>query len=293
MLRCWFKVPQRSARVKRRAALARPGAQARSGPAARVPSSGLKAGVPCGGVLWLTRHGLLTLGASIALVVLCGCGPRRESSAPMRATPTVPARLTTPSTPAQERPTPAQEGTLTLSTATTTPPPAMPSTPVPAAAATPTPTTSPLPRPTMTSIPALTATPLPAPTITPTPMPTPMPTATATPLPVPTLGPPPATLLPTATVNPAYATAEAAITPRATLAPHYPSYEVGAYYFSGWSHGPNDNLNPLLMGRYQISEPLIGWYDDTQTAVDQSIAQAADAGIDLFAFDWYAIARAP
>ena len=104
---------------------------------------------------------------------------------------------------------------------------------------------------------------------------------------------PTATLLATATVNPADATTEAAITPRATLAPRYPSYEVGAYYFSGWSHGPNNNLNPLLMGRYQTSEPLIGWYDDTQAAVDRSIAQAADAGIDFFAFDWYDIARSP
>ncbi|HZS90157.1 MAG TPA: hypothetical protein VFE42_22005, partial [Chloroflexota bacterium] len=26
------------------------------------------------------------------------------------------------------------------------------------------------------------------------------------------------------------------------LAAAYPSYMVGAYYFSGWSHGPNDNL---------------------------------------------------
>ena len=139
----------------------------------------------------------------------------------------------------------------------------------------------------MTSTPARTATPLPAPTITPTP------TATATPLAVPSIVAPKATILPTATVNPASATAEAAITRRATLAPHYPSYEVGAYYFSGWSHGPNNNLNPLLMGRYQAIEPLIGWYDDTQTAVDQSIAQAADAGIDFFAFDWYHIARSP
>jgi Glycosyltransferase WbsX len=113
------------------------------------------------------------------------------------------------------------------------------------------------------------------------------------------MGAPKATLLPPATVNPADAAGETAITlpfihvPRATLAPHYPSYEVGTYYFSGWSHGPNDNLNPLLMRRYQTSEPLIGWYDDTQTAVDQSIAQAADAGIDFFAFDWYDIARSP
>src|SRR5436309_12816494 len=67
---------------------------------------------------WLTRHRLLALGASIAVLVLCGCGARRESAAPMLATPTPPARLTTPSPATQERPPPAQEGTSTL-TATT------------------------------------------------------------------------------------------------------------------------------------------------------------------------------
>src|SRR5205823_14519579 len=76
---------------------------------------------------WLTRHGLLALGASIALLVLSGCGSRRESAGPIPATPTVPPRLTTPSAPTQKRPTPAQESTSTLSTATTTPTPTTPS----------------------------------------------------------------------------------------------------------------------------------------------------------------------
>ena len=73
----------------------------------------------------------------------------------------------------------------------------------------------------------------------------------------------------------------------------YPRYEVGAYYFSGWSHGQNNNISRLLTGRMRASEPLIGWYDDSQAQVDKAIAQAADAGIDFFAFDWYDIARSP
>ena len=80
--------------------------------------------------------------------------------------------------------------------------------------------------------------------------------------------------------------------PRADAAA-YASYQVGAYYFSGWSHGPNDNLSPLLLGPLRLSEPLIGWYDDSQTAVDQTIDQAANAGISFFAFDWYDVAQSP
>ena len=72
-----------------------------------------------------------------------------------------------------------------------------------------------------------------------------------------------------------------------------PSYLVGAYYFSGWSHGQNDNLTPLLLGtplrRY---EPLIGWYDDSQARVDRAIDQAAGAGVGFFAFDWYNLSHA-
>ncbi len=75
-----------------------------------------------------------------------------------------------------------------------------------------------------------------------------------------------------------------------TLAAAHPSYEVGAYYFSGWSHGQNNNINPLLTRTFAGSEPLTGWYDDTQQEVDQTVKQAADAGIGFFAFDWYDIA---
>ncbi len=110
--------------------------------------------------------------------------------------------------------------------------------------------------------------------------------------------PPTATAVP-ATATPsavsATATPVATATPagRTSLAAAYRSYEVGAYYFSGWSHGQNDNISQLLTGRMHASEPLIGWYDDSQSQVDKSIAQAANAGIDFFAFDWYDIARSP
>jgi hypothetical protein len=68
------------------------------------------------------------------------------------------------------------------------------------------------------------------------------------------------------------------------LAAVYPRYEVGAYYFSGWSHRQNNNITRLLTGRMHASEPLIGWYDDSQAQVDKAINQAADAGIDFFAY---------
>ncbi len=80
---------------------------------------------------------------------------------------------------------------------------------------------------------------------------------------------------------------------RSPLAPAHHSYEVGAYYFSGWSHGQNDNLTSLLTGRLRSAQPLIGWYDDSQGQVDKNIVQAAGAGIDFFAFDWYDTQASP
>lgn len=71
-------------------------------------------------------------------------------------------------------------------------------------------------------------------------------------------------------------------------------YQIGTYYFSGWSHGQNDNLTAVLtqspLRRY---EPLDGWYDDSQSQVDKQIVRASNAGIDFFAFDWYDTSRSP
>jgi len=65
-------------------------------------------------------------------------------------------------------------------------------------------------------------------------------------------------------------------------------YELGAYYFSGWSHAPNNNLTPILTrGPLSRYEPLISWYDDSQLQVDRNINQAVNAGVNFFAFDYY------
>lgn len=160
---------------------------------------------------------------------------------------------------------------------------------------------SPSPQPaTMTGTP--TGTPTAAATGTPTGTPTAAASSTAVVTATPTvlIVAPTATLLPTA-VSPKIKVTEAArpivlpgvIGSPASLLPQYRRYHVGAYYFSGWSHGQNDNLNPMLMNTFAASEPLIGWYDDTQAHVDQSIDLAANAGINFFAFDWFDTARSP
>ncbi len=65
-------------------------------------------------------------------------------------------------------------------------------------------------------------------------------------------------------------------------------YQVGAYYFSGWSHAQNNNLTPILTrGPLSRYEPQLGWYDDSQLQVDRNINQAVNAGVNFFAFDYY------
>src|ERR671934_1273077 len=124
----------------------------------------------------------------------------------------------------------------------------------------------------------------PSATVTPTARPPRMP-------PIPSYVPPVG--IPVATAYPAPRPSRA-VTRHGLNEPPLRGYQVGAYYFSGWAHGPNDNLSPLLtwspLRRY---EPLIGWYDDSQHQVDQSIDQAANAGLTFFAFDWYDLARSP
>ncbi len=95
------------------------------------------------------------------------------------------------------------------------------------------------------------------------------------------------------TAHAAIAHGAGALTPTPTV--HRTNgYQIGTYYFSGWSHGPNNNLTPLLAtSSLRKYEPLIGWYDDSQAQVDKNILQAAAAGINFFAFDWYDTARSP
>ena len=63
---------------------------------------------------------------------------------------------------------------------------------------------------------------------------------------------------------------------------------LGAYYFDGWA-GPltNFHFQGLPNGPYQDREPLSGWQDNNNCAVEQQLAWAHGFGIDFFVFDWY------
>lgn len=71
---------------------------------------------------------------------------------------------------------------------------------------------------------------------------------------------------------------------------------VGAYYFSAWlrdgRHWRSHPFAPRGPGGdwrrdFPEREPLCGWHDDTQGAVDVQIAQAEAHGIDFFVLLWY------
>src|SRR5260370_11772562 len=63
---------------------------------------------------------------------------------------------------------------------------------------------------------------------------------------------------------------------------------LGEYYFDGWS-GASTNfpLQGMPNGSYQGLEPLSGWQDNNNCAVEQQLAWAHSFGIDFFVFDWY------
>ena len=63
---------------------------------------------------------------------------------------------------------------------------------------------------------------------------------------------------------------------------------LGAYYFDGWS-GPltNFHFQGLPNGPYAVREPLSGWRDNNECAVEQQLAWASSFGIKFFVFDWY------
>ena len=69
-------------------------------------------------------------------------------------------------------------------------------------------------------------------------------------------------------------------------------YLVGAWYFAGWWRDPIP-AQYVVVGRrdwrplFPEREPVIGWYDDQQTLVDQEIDLAAGGGLDFFAFCYF------
>jgi hypothetical protein len=71
-----------------------------------------------------------------------------------------------------------------------------------------------------------------------------------------------------------------------------PSYQIGVYYYPGWSpniKGPNtpdtwNDIKPYADER----EPLLGWYHDgKRSTLDRQLAWMADHGIAFTIFDWY------
>lgn len=66
--------------------------------------------------------------------------------------------------------------------------------------------------------------------------------------------------------------------------PIHGDYQVGVYYFPGWSSG--SNWAPLL--NFRERQPLLGWYREGLPEVaDWQIKWAVEHGIDFFIYDWY------
>jgi IPT/TIG domain len=71
---------------------------------------------------------------------------------------------------------------------------------------------------------------------------------------------------------------------------------IGAYYFDGWA-GPltQPHFQGLVNSPFQGREPLSGWQDNNQCAIEQQLAWAHSFGLSFFVFDWFfdAVARDP
>ncbi|WP_341869797.1 glycoside hydrolase family 99-like domain-containing protein [Paraburkholderia caffeinilytica] len=68
------------------------------------------------------------------------------------------------------------------------------------------------------------------------------------------------------------------------------SYNVGVYYFPGWSPGAgkgnSDPWSPIK--RFPERKPLLGWYDDSnQKVIAKQLEWMKDYGINFVTFDWY------
>jgi hypothetical protein len=64
--------------------------------------------------------------------------------------------------------------------------------------------------------------------------------------------------------------------------------KVGALYFDGWTSSlTNFHYDGLLNGNYQDREPLSGWQDSNDCAVEKELAVAHNFGIDFFVYEWY------
>lgn len=68
-------------------------------------------------------------------------------------------------------------------------------------------------------------------------------------------------------------------------------YQVGVYYYPGWSPFTKGAHEPdpwKAIKRFPEREPALGWYDDRkQATIDKQIAWMAEYGIAFAIFDWY------
>jgi hypothetical protein len=63
---------------------------------------------------------------------------------------------------------------------------------------------------------------------------------------------------------------------------------IGAIYFDGWSGAlTNFQFNGMVNGPYRGREPLSGWQDSNQCAIEQQLVWAHSFGLSFFVFDWY------
>jgi hypothetical protein len=71
----------------------------------------------------------------------------------------------------------------------------------------------------------------------------------------------------------------------------YPTdYNIGAYYFPGWTDSPEEWWNPPWekIKSYPERQPLIGWYPETDLWVaEKHIDMASAYNINFFVYDWY------
>jgi hypothetical protein len=68
------------------------------------------------------------------------------------------------------------------------------------------------------------------------------------------------------------------------------NYQIGVYYFPGWTYSPDQWKNPPWepIKPFPEREPLLGWYQEKDISVaEKHIEWASKYGIDFFAYDWY------
>jgi hypothetical protein len=87
------------------------------------------------------------------------------------------------------------------------------------------------------------------------------------------------------------ATASARVAPgsvRTTASDVAPSARIGAFFFDGWSSPLSSfHFGGLIGSQFSGREPLSGWRDESDEALQAQLRWAHEDGISFFLFDWY------